>query len=121
MDAAVLFDLGAAAVTSTFAAFIGGVLGLPPTHVTVNDAVVTPGATVSTDTSAYVPLQACRRLTMADCVVPTGRFSCAPSALACCHPTALCSSEFVITICAFVTWTRHELLMWLNPALRAAG
>ena len=58
-----LFDLGAAAVTSTFAGFIGSVLGLPASQITVDDAVVTPGATVSTDTSAYVPLQACYRLT----------------------------------------------------------
>ena len=53
-----LFDLGAAAVTATFAAFMGGVLGLPPSQIAVNDVVVTPEATVSTDTSAYVPLQA---------------------------------------------------------------
>ena len=59
MDASVLFDLGAATVTATFAAFIGGLLGLPPSQIAVTDAVVTPGAsTVSTSTSAYIPLQA---------------------------------------------------------------
>jgi len=58
LDAAVLFDLGAATVTASFGAFMGGLLGLQPNQIAVKDAVVTPGATVSTSTSAYVPLQA---------------------------------------------------------------
>lgn len=53
-----LFDLGAATVTATFAAFMGSVLGLQPSQIAVTGAVVTPGAVISAATSKYIPLQA---------------------------------------------------------------
>jgi len=74
LDASILFDLGAATVTATFAAFMGGLLGLQPSQIAVTDAVVTPGTAVSTSTSAYIPLQVRARwlpLSVAHC---TDRF-----------------------------------------------
>lgn len=57
VDSAVLFDLGAATVSDTFAQYMGGLLGLQAAQIIVNDLVVTPGAAVTTSTSAFVPLQ----------------------------------------------------------------
>ncbi len=115
-DAAVLFDLGAAAVTSTFAAFIGGVLGLPPSQITVSEAVVTPGAAVSTDTSAYVPLQACNHLTAPHCLGFAGAFRQATQLfwrIQANDPAvvAICSSSPFISRCAFTVTTGHERLI----------
>lgn len=57
VDSAVLFDLGAATVTDTFAQYMGGLLGLSAAQITVNDLVVAPGAAISTSASAFVPLR----------------------------------------------------------------
>ena len=57
LDSAVLFDLGTATVTDTFAQYMAGLLGLKTDQITVNDLVVAPGSAVSTSASAFIPLQ----------------------------------------------------------------
>ena len=57
VDSAVLFDLGSAAISTAFARYVGGILGLEPAQITVNDLIVAPGAAVSTAASGFVPLR----------------------------------------------------------------
>lgn len=57
IDASVLFDLGPPAFRTTFSSFIAGLLGLAASQISVEDAVVVPGAAISLDNAKNIPMR----------------------------------------------------------------